>query len=351
VDFWIASTIVLETGRQHEMRTREALPGTRGGLFLTKTLDLLDRATELCLGFVFQPNVVKQYDDTFSGIVDPALRSILNDHKSKIPPWFTANHITYTRTILVLPWLLSVACGHTIFPCILVILVDFGDVLDGIVARFLMDFKLGQDDDEKDDVMETSSKDNDSTPSCPPSPSPSDDESFGTCSGGSHGKKESVVFLSITTSILTWSWSMFCLVSFLEVVSTGSPHSMTSWVILHRNRKYGVFIDSICDKVFIIPCWIALLSTIAKESGRLPWLQYLVLTGLIVVECAAGVLIFRDYYTAGISAPKLVDGSELTTRNTVKVRKLGSLSRTVWFALMFCPLAVLIHYTMSRRLT
>jgi hypothetical protein len=175
------------------MRTREVSPGTRGVLLLTKTLDLLDRATELCLGFVFQPHVVKHYDDAFSGIVDPALRSILNDHKSQIPPWFTANNITYTRTILVLPWLLLVACGHSILPCILVILVDFGDVLDGIVARFWMDFKLGQDDEEKDDAMETSSKDNDSTPSCPPSPSHSDDDSFGTCGGGGHGMKESLL--------------------------------------------------------------------------------------------------------------------------------------------------------------
>jgi phosphatidylglycerophosphate synthase len=111
---------------------------------------------------------------------------------------------------------------------------------------------------------------------------------------------------------------------------------MTSWVLLHRNRKYGVFIDSICDKVFIIPCWIALLSIIPKESSRLAWLQYLVLTGLVVVECAGGVLVFRDYYTAGISAPKLVDGFEFTTRNTVKVRTLGFLS--LRFPVVFCPL-------------
>lgn len=176
------------------MRTREALPGPRGGLLLTQTLDLLDRATDLYLGFVFQPNVVKHYDEAFSGIVDPALRSILHDHKFKIPPWFTANNITYTRTILVLPWLLLVAHGHAILPCILVILVDFGDVLDGIVARFWMDFKLEQDEEEKDNAMETSSKDNDSTPSCSPSPSHSDDESFGTCRGGSHGKNPCCVF-------------------------------------------------------------------------------------------------------------------------------------------------------------
>lgn len=116
---------------------------------------------------------------------------------------------------------------------------------------------------------------------------------------------------------------------------------MTSWVLQHRNRNYGVFIDAICDKLFIIPCWIALLLTVPKESGVLSWLQYLVLTGLIVVECAGGVLVFRDYYTAGISAPKLVDGFEFTTRNTVKVRTLGSLS--LLFSVMFCPLAVLIR--------
>jgi phosphatidylglycerophosphate synthase len=104
-----------------------------------------------------------------------------------------------------------------------------------------------------------------------------------------------------------------------EVVTTGSPHALTSWAISHRNRTYGGFVDAVCDKAFVVPCWIALMGTV-PSSGHLRITQCIVLWCLILAETASACIRFRAFFTAsGIPAPS-VEGLDFST-SAVKVRK------------------------------
>lgn len=127
---------------------------------------LVDTFVESYLGTVIKPFLALH--EVFYSSLNKTLRSILDDKKDKIPLWFTANFITYLRTWLVIPCLLLLAWGQTLLPSLIVILVDFGDFLDGVVARFWIDVKK-----EQEEVM--ASKDR------PSSPTASDDGSFGRC--------------------------------------------------------------------------------------------------------------------------------------------------------------------------
>jgi hypothetical protein len=132
-----------------------------------KLFALVDSIVELYLETVIKPFL--SLHETFYSALNTTLRKVLDDNKSKIADWFTANFITYARTVLVVPTLLLLAWGHTLLPSFIVILVDFGDFLDGVVARYWIDIK-------KEREQEEASKDKNS--SRPTSPT-SDDDSFG----------------------------------------------------------------------------------------------------------------------------------------------------------------------------
>jgi hypothetical protein len=100
--------------------------------------------------------------------MNKALRAVLDANKPKIGDWFTANFITYLRTFFVIPTLLLMAWGQTLLPSLIVIAVDFGDFLDGVVARFWVDVKK-----EREEALTSENKTSSS-------PTNSDDESFGT---------------------------------------------------------------------------------------------------------------------------------------------------------------------------
>jgi hypothetical protein len=146
-----------------------------------KFFSLIDSIVELYLGKIIKPFL--SYHEIFYAAMNKTLRGLLDANKSKIADWFTANFITYVRTVFVIPTLLLLAWGHTLLPSFIVILVDFGDFLDGVVARFWVDIKK----DIKLDIKKVgeeaeapaTSKDKDKV-SSPPSPTNSDDESFGT---------------------------------------------------------------------------------------------------------------------------------------------------------------------------
>jgi hypothetical protein len=131
-----------------------------------KLFALVDSIVELYLGTVIKPFL--RLHETFYSALNSTLRKVLDDNKSKIADWFTANFITYARTILVIPTLLLLAWGHTFLPSLIVILVDFGDFLDGVVARYWVDVK-------KERAEEEASKDKGSRPTTPTA----DDDSFG----------------------------------------------------------------------------------------------------------------------------------------------------------------------------
>ena len=133
-----------------------------------KLFALIDSIVELYLAKLIKPFL--QFHETFYNALNKTLRKVLDDNKAKIPDWFTANFITYVRTVVVIPTLLLLAWGYTVLPSLLVILVDFGDFLDGVVARFWVDVKK-----EKEEAL--AAKDKKASPSS--SPTHSDDESFG----------------------------------------------------------------------------------------------------------------------------------------------------------------------------
>lgn len=108
-----------------------------------------------------------------------------------------------------------------------------------------------------------------------------------------------------------------CSLCTLEVVSTGSPHKVTPWVVAHQCRTYGGFIDAVCDKAFVIPCWIFLLSMVSG-STYLRTLQYAALWCLILAETASGSIRFRAFFTAGGVAAPTVEGFDFST-SAVKV--------------------------------
>lgn len=143
---------------------------------------LIDTFVELYLSSVIKP-FLKLHEVFYSGL-NKVLRKCLDDHKQKIPIWFTANFITYFRTILVIPTLLLLAWKHQILPAIIVIAVDFGDLLDGVVARYWVDVRneqrmnklLGVEQSSKD-KKETNIKEGGGGTV---SPTDSDEDSFGT---------------------------------------------------------------------------------------------------------------------------------------------------------------------------
>jgi hypothetical protein len=77
-------------------------------------------------------------------------------------------------------------------------------------------------------------------------------------------------------------------------------------------------VDAVCDKAFVVPCWISLLSTV-PASGYLRITQCFVLWCLILAETASGCIRFRAFFTAsGIPAPT-VEGLDFST-SAVKVK-------------------------------
>lgn len=278
--------------------------------FLANFFALIDSVVEVYLRSIIKPFLT--IHETCYAALNKTIRGILDDNRSKIGEWFTANFITYARTVVVVPTLLLIAWGHTVIPSILVLLVDFGDFLDGVVARFWVDVKK-----EREEAEKTSS-------STPPSPTSSDGESF-------------------------------------EIVTTGSPQSLLSWQVLHWNRTYGGFADAVCDKAFVVPIWIILLSTVPRWN-HFRFTQYFALIFLILAEVSSGCIRFRAYYTSmGVPAPK-VEGLNFSS-SAVKADHIGKAKQTFemvgtalfilpylrYIGLAFLCLAVPLAYESVRR--
>jgi len=192
-----------------------------------------------------------------------------------------------------------------------VLFVDFGDFLDGVVARFWVDVK-------KEIEKKLSEKEK------APSPTNSDDESY-------------------------------------EVVTTGSPQNFSSWLTLHLNSTYGGFIDAVCDKVFVVPCWISILHSV-QDYSYLRWLQYIVLLFLILAEVSSGGIRFRAYFkSVAVPAPK-VEGFDFSS-SAVKADHIGKAKQSFemvgtallilpwarYVGLAFLTLAVPLAYESVRR--
>jgi hypothetical protein len=160
--------------QQHEQQPPKKNKGGGGGggrMVTSSVFQLVDAIVELYLGSVVQPFV--KVHEKFYAALNVVLRKALDDNARSIPPWFTANFITYLRTALVLPTLLLLAWECNVATSIVVLAVDFGDFLDGVVARFWVDEK--KKGPPASEAAASSKKKGGEA-----SPTNSDDESFGT---------------------------------------------------------------------------------------------------------------------------------------------------------------------------
>lgn len=225
----------------------------------TLLLDLfgiLNAIVELYLTSIIKPFLTLH--EKFYKQLNAVIRSFLDTHSEQIPEWFTANFITYARTVLVIPCVMMLVNNWLVIPSLMVLLVDFGDFLDGVVARYWVDKKK---DDKYDDLLDMNA-----------------------------------------TKI------------------------QSSWIVSHRNSTYGGFIDAVCDKAFVAPCWLALLHSV-PSSSHIQWVQYIVLWCLILAETTSGCIRFKAFYTSnGVPAPA-VQGLNFST-SAVKADHIGKAKQT-----------------------
>lgn len=167
----------------------------------------MGRTMEPFLELVIQPLLT--YHAQFYGAVGTALTSTFDSYP--LPAAVTANAVTYGRTLLVFPTLLLLARGHSLLPALMVLLNDFLDFADGVVARWWSKRREAP---------------------------------------ARHG-----------------------------AVTRGAYPS-------HRRKRlaaqWGMFVDAILDKAFVIPVWVALIQ---RDSGASTTTAVLLLT-LALLETA-----------------------------------------------------------------
>lgn len=224
-------------------------------------LSIINFIVELYLSSVIKAFLC--FHDKFYSWLNTTIRNLLDENSDKIPKWFTANFITYARTWLVVPCVILMTKGFVVVPSLILIAVDFGDFLDGVVARYWVERKeieaVGKEIDDND--------------------------------------------------------------------TKDKPTLEPSWIISHREKTYGGFIDAVCDKAFLIPCWISLLSTV-PNSSHVNTIQYAIVWSLILIETASGSIRFKAFYTSnGITAP-VVKGLDFST-SAVKADGIGKAKQTL----------------------
>ena len=96
---------------------------------------VIDTIVEIYLRTVIRPFL--EFHDIFYAALNRFCRSQLDAHH--VPAWFTANFITYFRTALVIPTILVLSWSWWPVASAAIIFVDFGDFLDGVVARYWVD--------------------------------------------------------------------------------------------------------------------------------------------------------------------------------------------------------------------
>jgi len=104
---------------------------------------------------------------------------------------------------------------------------------------------------------------------------------------------------------------------FSSTDSSKTPQYFTSWVSNHHDQTYGGFVDAVCDKVFVVSCWIFLVSTV-KSSGFMAIAEYVTLWCLICTETASGCIRFRAFYSGSGVAPLITKGFDFSS-SVVKV--------------------------------
>jgi hypothetical protein len=107
--------------------------------FMTEVFSILNAIVEIYLTTAIKPFLTLH--EKFYCKLNAVIRSTLDENSDKIPEWFTANFITYFRTVLVIPCVMLLVNGWVLTSSFFVIFVDFGDFLDGVVARYWIERK------------------------------------------------------------------------------------------------------------------------------------------------------------------------------------------------------------------
>ncbi|GMH90207.1 hypothetical protein TL16_g11696 [Triparma laevis f. inornata] len=165
--------------------------------------------------------------------------------KSSPPPeYFTANFITYGRTMLLYPalffwWCVGGADGggrfFSLIVAMIVVLVDFGDFLDGVLARYWIEQK------KKTKQNEDKNK------------------------------------------------------------NKSSPNPTNSCAQL--NQSYGAYIEAVLDKAFVVPLWIYSISTLTFTSWLAVLISFTILFSLITIEGYSAFVRTRSYFLQNGGAP------------------------------------------------
>lgn len=100
---------------------------------------IVNVTVEAYLSHVIKPFLTLH--ETFYLNLNLSIRNFLDNHTDKVPTWFTANFVTYIRTIALIPTVMLLVNGYKYLAALLILAVDFGDFLDGVVARYWFDRK------------------------------------------------------------------------------------------------------------------------------------------------------------------------------------------------------------------
>jgi hypothetical protein len=146
-----------------------------------------------------------------------------------------------------------------------------------------------------------------------------------------------------------------------EVVTTGSPQTVASWVPIHQSRRRASFVSGMVDCAFVVACLISLLSRV-RHAHYFQLLQYLSMASLIVMEMASACLSFSKFYTTDLVAPPSTQDVDLSTSaiDPVQLRKVKRtleysglvffiLVFTKYFGLLFLMLAIPLAYESVRE--
>ena len=99
-----------------------------------QTMQQVKQAIELYLKVAVKP-FLSQHEKFYKQL-NETLTKVLDKNEKLVPRWFTANAVTYGRTVLLLPCLYLWARDHAVAPAVLTLLNDFGDFFDGVLARW-----------------------------------------------------------------------------------------------------------------------------------------------------------------------------------------------------------------------
>lgn len=260
------------------------------------------KATGFRRRMIFQSKVIKHTNNIIEHIMnirqqlnsnlDTKIQNILDQYPSITSSWFlTPIFIIYFRTLLIIPCLIGLVYKQYILASFIVSLVDLTHYLSDIIVA-----KHGSSSDQHQQQKQKQQQ-----------------HHQGEVRKGARR------------------------------VSSRSDRTMEipSLRSIHLSNSYNEFIDTICEKIFFIPCWIHFLSNIPQTTRQRENLvfffttqQYIIFWCLILIELLLGYYQIRTYYSSsfGLKAPENIVGrgwrKHNDSKNSVKVEEIAKAKQT-----------------------